>query len=97
MSLESFVYGWNEFRCHSGLYYVTKRTDEDTLTDKLGVTMDAEKDELRFATSVLKEIGGIYAIENGHRNVADDNIRLQAHGSLEHIPAVSDFCDHSKI
>lgn len=97
MSLESFVNGWEEFRCHPGLHHVTERTDEDTLTDELGVKVDGEKDDPRLTASVLQEIGGIYAIENGHRNVADDNIRLQAHASLEHIPSVSDSCDHREI
>jgi hypothetical protein len=36
-------------------------------------------------------IGSLYAVQQGHRDVADDNIRLQSHGFLKQQLTIEDL------
>lgn len=68
--------GWQEISGNSGLNNVPDGPRRKASADEIGIGMDSQKDDSRFAARILQSVGSLDAIENGHRNVGDDDVRL---------------------
>jgi len=75
--------GWLKVIIHPGLYDISKSAAEEAGASELWVSVNRQEYEFRLAAGFLQSLHCLDAIEKGHRNVCDNDIRLQFFCSLD--------------
>ena len=94
---ESVANGGYELSVNAELHYISEGARGQASAYEIGIGMNGQKNDPRSATGFLQSIGSRDAIENRHRNVRDDDIRLELDGRLKKGLAVHNLPHHLEL
>ena len=91
---ESFLNGGHEVGVKSGLFDVAEGTCSQASTDEIKVGMNRQENDLCRAAGFAQLLAGLYAIENRHGDIRDDDIGLKVPRRVEQRLAVGHAPDN---
>ena len=88
-TLEHAMNRGNQFFSGVDLEHIAEDAGIERAADEFGLAVGSEEDDGRAKTAVQDFATGIDAIDEGHADVGDDNVGLEALGGLDEFESVS--------
>ena len=97
MSLESFVYGWDEVGSHARLHHVSVASRVQRGAHVVRVLMHRENHKLRSNRGALEPPGCLDTVQARHRDVEHHHIGIERRRSCDEVQTVGDRADNLEL